>query len=248
MSDKSCSIEECSKPHYAKGWCQMHYARNQRTGTPTPTAADKKRPGPAPDPTRPRSRSNPNNPSRSRPRKEKVQRTHCKHGHELTPENVRYNTKGAMYCAVCAAEASQRHRRSVDPDYGTRRDRYVPERLAVEDATCKNGHVVTAETVVTGKNGRRRCPVCYTQSQRKARLNKYSLSPEEYEDMLERQDGKCAVCKEVMGGSRNEHVDHDHVTGKVRGLLCAHCNTAIGKFRDEPERLIAAAQYLMNSW
>jgi hypothetical protein len=64
------------------------------------------------------------------------------------------------------------------------------------------------------------------------------------------QAGKCAIC----GGSPKFPkislcVDHDHKTGHFRGLLCGHCNTALGLFDDDPERLQKAIQYLTgNPW
>lgn len=74
----------------------------------------------------------------------------------------------------------------------------------------------------------------------------YGLTPEQYAEMLEEQGGVCAICgtDEWPGKGNRPHVDHDHSTGRVRGILCSHCNHGLGKFRDDPERLRAAAEYL----
>ena len=58
----------------------------------------------------------------------------------------------------------------------------------------------------------------------------YAFSIEEYDAMLKAQNGLCAICKSEVPGGRNVHfqVDHDHSTGKVRGLLCISCNIHIG--------------------
>ncbi len=74
----------------------------------------------------------------------------------------------------------------------------------------------------------------------------YGLSPEQYQAMMIEQDGRCAICctSEWGGRSKKPNVDHDHVTGKVRGLLCEACNLGLGKFGDDPERVRAAAAYL----
>lgn len=75
---------------------------------------------------------------------------------------------------------------------------------------------------------------------------KYGLFPEDYNRMLREQQHKCLICgldeTECPYGSLS--VDHNHATNKVRGLLCHNCNTSIGKFKDNPALLRAAAQYL----
>lgn len=85
---------------------------------------------------------------------------------------------------------------------------------------------------------------------RRYRQRVYGLSHDEYTAMVEVQDGRCAICrqepvrKSQYGTRYPLHVDHDHTTGQVRGLLCFSCNAGLGKFRDDPERLRAAASYL----
>ena len=68
------------------------------------------------------------------------------------------------------------------------------------------------------------------------------MSLRDYDLMLERQRGVCAVCGEQP--ARSLCVDHCHATGKVRGLLCSPCNLAIGQFKDSPARLRKAAAYV----
>jgi hypothetical protein len=80
------------------------------------------------------------------------------------------------------------------------------------------------------------------------RLNaKYGVDKEWYDETLKKQNYSCAICKgtDVKGnGKKHFHVDHNHKTGKVRGLLCSHCNTAIGKLQESEEILINALEYL----
>jgi hypothetical protein len=73
------------------------------------------------------------------------------------------------------------------------------------------------------------------------RIKVYNLPPEEYQRLLERQGGRCAICRR---NDRALGVDHDHATGRVRGLLCNSCNTAIGHLNDDPVVLAAAIAYL----
>ena len=81
------------------------------------------------------------------------------------------------------------------------------------------------------------------------------LTASEYEDMYEAQGGVCALCGREGGGwsgssgARRKRrgllvIDHDHITGQVRALLCGNCNTALGRFGDCPVQLRAGAEYL----
>ena len=65
---------------------------------------------------------------------------------------------------------------------------------------------------------------------------------EDYRRMLSKQNGACAICKQVS--QETLAIDHCHTTGKVRGLLCRKCNTGLGNYDDEPSRLREAAAYL----
>lgn len=78
------------------------------------------------------------------------------------------------------------------------------------------------------------------------RMREYGLTQEVFEYMLEAQGKACAICRMVFGETKSDapHVDHDHTTGKVRGLLCINCNFLIGHCREEPALLVAAGLYL----
>ena len=73
---------------------------------------------------------------------------------------------------------------------------------------------------------------------------RYGISLEEYHRMLVIQDGKCAICGNSSPHNRRLGIDHNHVTGRVRELLCVSCNAALGGFRDNPALLRAALEYL----
>lgn len=75
---------------------------------------------------------------------------------------------------------------------------------------------------------------------------RYGITLEQYNEMLTQQDGRCAICgtREAGGRWNNFAVDHDHVTGAVRSLLCHGCNSGLGYFRENPEVLRKAAEYV----
>lgn len=75
---------------------------------------------------------------------------------------------------------------------------------------------------------------------------KYGMTHDDYAEMLEKQDHKCAVCGIDEKHAENSRlcVDHDHGTGKVRGLLCKKCNQAIGLLQDNADFCDAAGKYL----
>lgn len=75
---------------------------------------------------------------------------------------------------------------------------------------------------------------------------KYGITPDDYDRMLLAQGGVCAICNRPPSDPRGYkmHVDHDHVTGRVRGILCGACNKGIGALGDDASRLESAARYL----
>ncbi len=74
----------------------------------------------------------------------------------------------------------------------------------------------------------------------------YGISAHEYERRAEAQGNVCAICGNAQTAGRYKYlsVDHDHETGAVRGLLCLSCNSGLGHFRDDPDVLMAAIEYL----
>lgn len=92
-------------------------------------------------------------------------------------------------------------------------------------------------------------PVAAAEKQYAYRVKKqYGITIDEVNQMWDDQDGCCAICGEPEPDQPDRfqrmHVDHDHETGVVRGLLCSRCNQGLGYFQDDPDRLEAAAQYL----
>jgi hypothetical protein len=103
-------------------------------------------------------------------------------------------------------------------------------------------------------DGRSRCPRCEAVNRTNNLKKNYGITVEQYDAMLAAQGGVCRICAQPPSTVhrknerdpriRNLAVDHDHKTGRIRGLLCSNCNQALGKAEDRPERLIAMAAYL----
>lgn len=71
--------------------------------------------------------------------------------------------------------------------------------------------------------------------------SKYGVTPEDLERVLRNQGGVCAICSGIL---THPHIDHCHISGKFRGILCVTCNTGLGKFGDSVERIQKAIRYL----
>lgn len=109
-----------------------------------------------------------------------------------------------------------------------------------------------------GRHRRRRCKTCVEARRQELRAadpekfraldkwraikRKYGLTEGQYLALFDRQSGRCAICRDELVDV--PHIDHDHATGAVRGLLCFTCNTALGKFRDDVAVLERAISYL----
>lgn len=151
-------------------------------------------------------------------------------------EFTRVRTQGNLrvYCSrKCTMAASEQ--RKLDRNAG------LPSRR------CACG---SAEVAAVGKPV---CPDCRkdqrpgAQARERARtLRAYGLTQAGWDALVNRQGNRCAVCRTDKPGGRGErwHIDHDHVTARVRGLLCGRCNTAIGMLGDDPEIIRAAARYV----
>lgn len=118
-------------------------------------------------------------------------------------------------CKECCRK-NEKRRKATNPDYPLQRKR-TREKLRAHPEIRKAYHL----------------------------KDSFGISLECYERKLAEQGGKCAICK--TDGSllkRKLAVDHDHKTGKIRGLLCGSCNTALGSLKDSFEIVQAAANYL----
>ena len=82
------------------------------------------------------------------------------------------------------------------------------------------------------------------ESSKKTAITRHGITVEEFNDLLLEQNGVCAICESECSVAPRLSADHDHETGRVRGLLCKTCNSGLGFFKDSPGLLSAATDYL----
>lgn len=136
----------------------------------------------------------------------------------------------AKFCSVACQQADRMARRKAE---------YQARVLAVKPPCEICGSAL-------GLWGKRWCSTpCQSRAER---YRQYGITDDDYRTMLAEQGGVCAICHTDdwgKGGSRYvAHIDHNHATGQVRGLLCFSCNTGLGSLKDDPERLRSALAYL----
>lgn len=131
---------------------------------------------------------------------------------------------------------------------------YVPGKFNTGNP-CKHGHLAerwvnNGQCVECKRIGDR--PSNKGASKRYTLSTKYSLTVDQLREMAGLQLGKCAICLQLLDISNTvtnkaTHVDHCHASGKVRGLLCNHCNRLLGGARDDIDILQRAIEYLTNN-
>jgi hypothetical protein len=140
-------------------------------------------------------------------------------------------SSGCKACSIASSETSRQERLAQDPEYRP----LLNQRSAASRSRAR-------------ANGRLQV------TQRKQALRAYGLTLETFAVMLAGQRYRCAICRRSFKDACDTHIDHDHACcprGRrhtcgncVRGILCSHCNTALGKFRDDPATLRRAARYI----
>lgn len=214
-----CTVDGCDSPAFCRGWCPKHYQRWKAHGDPTATLVPNRGRGPY---------------GGARCAVDgcdalvkavkwcgRHYRRYVKYGDPtaiMRAEN--YDGGDSKWCPRCESmrPVGSFHRRHKDGS----------GYLASWCSACKVEHYKP-------------------EDQRRYSLRRmYGLTQEQYRVMLESQGGGCAICGStvIAKGKKHMPVDHCHATGKVRGILCSPCNTAVGHMADDPARLRAAADYL----
>jgi hypothetical protein len=116
-----------------------------------------------------------------------------------------------------------------------------------EIARVKAWQQANPERVQAAQRKRRERPEVKAKERDSHLRRTFNINQERYAELLAAQGGGCAVCGKRPKPGKSLHVDHDHATGEVRGLLCFSCNAALGHLRDDPERIDALMAYLLGS-
>ena len=130
------------------------------------------------------------------------------------------------------------------------KDSQSPDGLNYRCKSCRKKHRREAEVKErTAKYNKRYAaenPELMKKKDRKNMLKRFwNMTPEQYDEMLQKQNGTCALCDRTESNpNKRLCIDHDHTTGKIRGLLCDNHNRAMGLFKDSIEDLEKAIVYL----
>jgi Recombination endonuclease VII len=140
---------------------------------------------------------------------------------------------------MLSAKEKRKNRHAEDPE---RRKKQVESSRRYRAAHKAEINERKRRKWATDPEYRARCIATTAKCRRAKLLKRFGMSLLEYELRLALQNGACAICKKTPRGLLC--IDHCHVTGKVRGLLCRKCNSALGFYDDDPKLVQAGADYL----
>ena len=128
-------------------------------------------------------------------------------------------------------------------DLAAKRQRYLADPQAAI-ARVKRWQQANPDRVNVYHRARRAEPATKKAERSGYLKRKYGITVEQYDELLASQGGRCAICRREPRPDISLHLDHDHESGQLRGILCFRCNNALGDFDDDPTLLQAALGYL----
>ncbi len=171
-------------------------------------------------------------------------------GCEFTPSK---NDERIKYCCVtCRLEYRNKIGYMKEYYLKNKESKYIPRQKTQEYKDLKNEkrrerYKTDAEYRERKKQKARDYNNKHPNKKLQQHLNEYNMTISDYESMYNTQNGKCAICGNY-GDKNNKYrplyIDHDHKTGRVRGLLCSKCNFLLGNANDDTNILIKAIEYL----
>jgi len=159
------------------------------------------------------------------------------HREEVNSYNVKYRAEHREKVRAYDAKSKLKHREEVlareREYYHKNRDRELAHRKKYRAEHLEECLARSAEYNLKH----------HKEQRDKALMKNYKITNEDYERMFAKQGGVCAICGSLPNG-RDLSVDHDHTTGRIRGLLCINCNTALGHLKDSLIILEKMTDYL----
>jgi len=233
VAQTTCSTADCTRDAYARGLCEPHYRRLLSSG------ADRIK--------------TPKRDSCSFPGCTASHRAHglCSRHYSLQrnrgsadaqPIRVRGRVCSVPGCEErasaqgwCPAHYQRAKRSGGDPGSAIER---------AEERACNYCAAPFSSANLSRKYCSDEC--AYIGKSLREAYRRYGIDMQEYRRLWLKQKGNCAVCRQPERTERNRllTIDHDHVSGHVRGLLCSQCNRAIGLLQDDPKVIAAAAAYV----
>lgn len=151
-------------------------------------------------------------------------------------ETFKPYTKRSRYCSrLCAQRAN---------DAEKVRRRQSQPRLCHKCNVVDVGWGKPGKPVCDGCKVENRDPVAARANEQARRFRTYGITENEYNAILERQGGRCGICRTDDPGAKGWAIDHCHESELVRGVLCGRCNSGIGLLRDDHRVIAAAAEYV----
>jgi Recombination endonuclease VII len=178
--------------------------------------------------------------------KERNQKYYQAHREELKQKKLDY------YHTIYKEQINREHHQEYMKEYFKTHERktMTPEMRAEIHRRRRERYATDPEYAASikakARDWARRNP---TKKKAQRLREKFGMELDYFHQMIQKQDGQCAICG--MSDTTDPNVfpliDHEHKTGRVRGLLCGMCNRGLGNFRDNPEFLMAAIRYLNNT-
>jgi hypothetical protein len=163
--------------------------------------------------------------------------TTCERDKPMSAFSVRHNGTFLRSCKLCKSESVKRWRAK------NARRKYIAVPSKARCPACRRSKPAASfYPDRQRKNGLGPyCKLCVSAIRKRC----YGLSPDDYRALLVKQADRCAICKlKESAKGMTLAVDHDHVSSLVRGLLCSNCNNGLGRFKENPQTLMAAARYI----
>lgn len=155
---------------------------------------------------------------------------------KIVSEYSTFDTEKTRFCSVC---------KTIYPNSNFYKDKRTTSGLSRRCKSCWSSKSYDSRRKRPNFKSER-----YTNFRSHMLRAKYNITQDDYDKMLSLQNGKCAICKcepnSWHGNNEYGHlfVDHNHMTGKIRGLLCQLCNSGLGQFKDSVANLKEAIKYL----